>query len=166
MTPFSQFGGQDVRRAISRLVVALALLTGLGLGAEAAEQSVDITPDFVANIARGYGSAVLQKDSKGNPVIFGRIKGRAYAILFVGCERESCSVFQFVASISASGIGLERINAWNTKNRFGKAQLSGDKIFVSQPVVSRFGLPRQTLERYFVFWELVLDKVTPFLKGE
>jgi hypothetical protein len=152
--------------AISRLTAAFVLLTGLSLGAQAAEQAIDITPDLVSNIAKGYGSAVLQKDSKGQPIVFGRINGQAYAIIFVGCESDSCSMFEFVASLDASGIGLDKINAWNSKNRFGKANLNKDKIFFSQPVVSRYGLPRQTLERYFGFWELVLGKAEPFLKGQ
>lgn len=152
--------------AISRLTAAFVLLTGLSLGAQAAEQSLDITPDLVSNIAKGYGSAVLQKDSKGRPIIFGRINGQAYAILFVDCARESCSMFQFVASVDASGVGLEQVNAWNSENCFGKANLNKDKIFLSQSVVSRYGLPRRTLERYFGFWELVLEKAKPFLKGQ
>ena len=159
-------GGETLRQAISRLAAASLILTGLSFAAEAAEQSVDITADFVSNIAKGYGSAVLQKDSKGRPMILGRIKGEPYAILFVDCERDSCSMIQFVASVDAAGIAVERVNEWNHKNRFGKASLSKDKVFFSQAVVSRHGLPRQTLERYFAFWELVLEQAKPFLKGE
>ena len=152
--------------AISRLAAAFAVLMSLSLGARAAEQSVDITPDFVANIAKGYGSAVLQKNSKGEPVVLGRINGRAYAILLIDCAAESCSLIQFIASLDAAGIALERVNDWNDANRFGKAHLFKDKIYLTQPVVSRNGLPRQTLERYFAFWQLVLGKAKPFFQDQ
>ena len=75
-------------------------------------------------------------------------------------------MIQFLASVNSAGIALDRVNEWNNQNRFGKASLSKDKIFISQPVVSLYGLPRQTLERYFGFWELVLEKAKPFLTGK
>ena len=155
-----------MRALISRLLAAFAILAGLSLGARAAQESINITPDLVSNLAKGYGSAVLQKDSKGNPVIFGQIKGEPYAIVFIDCSRDSCSMIQFLASVDSAGIALDRVNEWNNQNRFGKASLSKDKIFISQPVVSLYGLPRQTLERYFGFWELVLEKAKPFLTGK
>ncbi len=155
-----------MRTTISVLAIVFLLLTGLSFGARAADESVDITPDLVSNIAKSFGPASLQTDSKGEPVIYGRISGHAYTILFNDCARESCSLVQFIASFHASDATLERLNDWNGDKRIGTASFSRNKVFLTHAVVSRFGLPRRTLERHFVLWQLVLEKAKPFFGGD
>ena len=152
--------------AISRITAVFLLFSSISFSAQAADPTVDITPDFIVDIAKGFGSAVLQTDAKGGPLIYGRIKGKPYAILLYGCERDSCSLIQLLANFRAPETGLERVNDWNAKNRFGKASLSQGKVLINQPVVTRFGLPRRTLERHFVFWELILEQATTYFEEQ
>src|SRR5262245_40403120 len=53
-------------------------------------------PDVILDVAKGYGSANLQKDGDGNPQIAGRIEGVKYSVLFYGCSNgANCRSIQF-----------------------------------------------------------------------
>ncbi|MDX5403520.1 MAG: YbjN domain-containing protein [Rhodobacterales bacterium] len=71
--------------------VVLSLMTGLALsGPVLAQSATDLLdgsdPDAILSIAQGYGSAMLDVDSVGDPMIEGRIGGQAYTVFFYGCE--------------------------------------------------------------------------------
>jgi hypothetical protein len=55
-----------IMRSVLTGALAAALLTGPAI---AAEPSVDVTPDHITNIARGFGSALFQKMQNGEPVV-------------------------------------------------------------------------------------------------
>lgn len=149
-------------RAILTGAFAAALLAGPAI---AAEPSVDVTPDHVANIARGFGSALLHKMKNGQPVVLGRIEGQNYVVFLINCEdRPSCALIQFSAQFPGENADPEKINAWNRQKRFGRASIGPDqKIWVSEAVVTGEGIPIKSLERYFGFWKLVLKDLPPFV---
>jgi len=151
-----------------RTVLTAALLGSLATAAPAAEENFDITPDFVSNIARGFGSALLQKTKSGQPVVLGRIDGQNYVIFLIDCEKKpSCAIVQFSTQFPGDKIDPAKINDWNRDKRFGRVAIGPDqKVWVSQPVVSGDGLPRQTLERYFGFWRLVMKELPPFIAAK
>lgn len=125
-------------------------------------QNVDATkPDEILSIAKGFGSAELDKDSSGDPKITGRISGTRYGILFYGCRSGSrCRSIQFYASWDISKrIPLERINKWNNDKRYGKAYLDSDNDPVIEISVElEYGMSRRNLEECFRDWELVLNE--------
>ena len=88
-----------------------------------AEQLVDATkPERLYEIARGFGSAELDKDSQGDPRISGRLDGTKYGIYFYGCVKGAdCDDIQFSASWSGPKIWMEKINEWKRAKRLGKA---------------------------------------------
>lgn len=113
---------------MKRLLGAAALAALMAGGtAKAAEESVDITPEFLLNIASGYGSAVMEKLSDGAPVIVGRTDGIRYLVFMVDCEgKPSCSLIQFGASFPIGKATHEVVNAWNRDKRFGKVNIAKD----------------------------------------
>ena len=151
-----------------------SLLAGLLLAASlvetsiAAEQTLDLTPDEIANVARGYGSSILDQLKNGQPVIFGKMDGQNYGIFLIGCEdKPSCALIQFTAQFPGDKVDLVKVNEWNRDKRFGKVSIAEDgKVWVNQAVVTGEGLPRKTIERYFGFWQLVLKQLPEFIAAK
>ena len=58
---------------------------------------IDATmPDKILEIAKGFGTASLDKDNVGDPRITGRIDGQKYTIHFYGClNGKDCDDIQF-----------------------------------------------------------------------
>ena len=65
--------------------VVLALSTVCAAPAWAADLVDATKPQELYEIARGWGSATLETDQEGDPVIRGRIEGVAYTIDFYNC---------------------------------------------------------------------------------
>lgn len=64
------------------------LLLAAALAAPASAQTVvDASdPAIIMEFARGYGSALMEQDDEGAPMIVGRIDGTRYVILFSGAK--------------------------------------------------------------------------------
>lgn len=147
-----------MRTRLYASVAALALLAG---GTAAADDGRIITaanPEDIVEIARGFGSAELSKDSQGDPKIIGRIDGTRYFILFYGCDQgRDCDDIQFRTAWSAKSITLEAINKWNYNKRFAKAYLDKDNDPVLEmPVNIDFGVTRRNIEDTFDWWSIAL----------
>jgi hypothetical protein len=168
-SPMISHTGRTRGTAIMRTILAGALAaTLLGGPSVAAEQSMDVTPDFIANLARGYGSAVLNTMKDGKPIVLGRIQGQNYVIFLIDCEnRPSCALIQFSAQFPGEKTDPVKINAWNRDKRFGRVAVSTDqKIWASQAIITGEGLPLKSLERYFGFWQIVLKELPPFIAAK
>jgi len=73
-------------------------------------------PEAILNIAKGFGSAKLEKDPGGDPLITGRIEATKYLIAFYGCENgKKCDDIQFNTSWSGKKVSMNDINNWNRK---------------------------------------------------
>jgi hypothetical protein len=139
-------------------VCALALAGAIG--AANASDLIDATdPNAILNIAKGFGSATLEKDSGGDPKIAGRIEGVKYGIYFYGCEAgKSCTDIQFAAGWSDVKVSLEKINEWNRGKRFGKAYL--DKVndpMLELSVNINHGVSVKNLEDSFEWWKAIVN---------
>ncbi len=142
-------------------------LTALGLAAAAgaattvfAQTTIDATdPAAILDVASGWGSANMEKDSSGRPKIRGRAKGNAYIIWFAGCtDGKNCRLIQLWAGYKKPGVTLDAINEWNRTKRFGKAYLTkeGTSILAFNLNLDEGGVTRANLDDTFSLWVNVI----------
>jgi hypothetical protein len=106
---------------------ALLLAAAVGLAAAGAAEARAVTAGDPASVSKalkdgGY-PAELAKDETGDPMINSRAEGTDFVVHFYGCEENrACTRVQFMFSdAEAKNDSLDRINAWNAKNYFGRA---------------------------------------------
>ncbi len=141
------------------VMCAFVLVIGIGSASASAEQLNDgRDPDEILAIAKSFGTAVMEKDSLGDPKISGSIDGTKYGIYFYGCKAgKSCQDIQFAAGWSNVKVSLASINEWNRTRRIGKAYL--DKI--NDPMLELWidvsnGASVKTLENAFSWWRSII----------
>ena len=118
-------------------------------------------PDAILNIAKGFGSARLTKDSGGVPLISGRIDGTKYAIYFFGCDSngKKCDDIQFGTAWAGTKVLIKTINEWNRTKRYGVAYLDKDgDPNLDMPVNIDYGVTAENLESTFNFWTIILKQ--------
>jgi hypothetical protein len=115
-------------------------------------------PDAILNIAKGYGSATLEKDSSNDPFITGRIDGTRYGIFFYGCsDGKECDDILFAAAWGGVKVSMDDINAWNRDKKFGKAFLDKDgDPRLEMPVNLDYGVTQRNLDDTFYWWAKAL----------
>jgi hypothetical protein len=145
------------RTLLQSTLVSLALVASAG-SVQAAEMIDATNPNEILEIAKGFGTASLQKDSDGDPYISGMIEGVKYGIAFYGCESgRNCDDIQFGASWSKKGVSLNAINTWNQTRRFGKAYLDNDKEPTIEMAVNiDQGVSRENMEDSFRWWTRIV----------
>lgn len=118
------------------------------------------TADEVAAVlqAKGY-AAQISKDSDGDPRIHSGAEGSAFNIFFYGCHKgPRCASIEFAAAYHVEGgMLLAQINAWNQKNRFGRAYL--DKVndpFIEMDLDMEHGYTSEAIANNLDTWDLVL----------
>lgn len=121
-------------------------------------------PNEVLNVARGYGSANLDKDSLGDPRIVGRIDGKRYSVFFYGCtDNVDCDQLQFYAYEVTENPDFELVNEWNSTKRYGTASIDSDNdVAFRMSVNLRFGVSRENLDDTFDWWRLTLEEFGKF----
>lgn len=122
-------------------------------------------PDAVLNLARGYGSALLEKDSVGDPMIRSRIDGKPYLILFYDCTGNAdCRSIQLQATWNMAGVTVDELNAWNRDQRFGMAYLDGDNDPTLEMNINLdFGVAPRNLDDTFGWWQSALTDFQAYL---
>jgi hypothetical protein len=125
----------------------------------------------IFEIAKGFGSASLDKDSDGDPRIRGRIDGIVYVVHFYGCEgsESKCQDIQFLAvwKNEENKITLEKVNLWNSGKRFSKAYLDRDgDLALSMVVNLDYGVTEENLQDTFNWWKNVLKNFTEEVVGD
>lgn len=146
-------------RNMRRLLTCLFLVAASTVAN--AQQLVDGSdPEQLENLIRGFGSAVLETDDVGDPMIVGRMEGTRFVVLFYGCDDagSNCDSVQFRAAWSTSGeISLDAINAWNRDKRFGKAYIDDENDPVIEMDVNLdSGVTRRSFEDSIDWWQVVL----------
>ncbi|WP_341502328.1 YbjN domain-containing protein [Gallaecimonas sp. GXIMD4217] len=138
-------------------ILPLAALALLSTQANAAMITAK-DPQAILNIAKGYGSAVLEKDSAGDPKIRGRIEGIGYSIFFYGCkDGKSCDDIQFNAGWSGTEVTLSDVNRWNSQKKFGKAFIDSEGDPILQMAVNiDHGVSEMNLEDTFNWWQVAM----------
>ncbi len=147
----------------------LKVLTTAALGAAAAAAVVSTAtptpayaqtlvdaanPQSVLQVARGWGSATLETDSRGKPKIKGRAKGHAYVIWFYGCQDgRNCQSIQLWSGYNKEGVSLKTINDWNRGKLFGSAHIDrdGDPILTYDVNLDN-GVTRANFDDTFSLW--------------
>lgn len=156
-------GVTQMKKLARAAIVAAA--TALTTAASASELIDATDPTEILNIARGFGSANLDKDSAGDPRITGRIDGYRYTLFFYGCTGgEKCTNLTFNAGWDLETFDLTRINDWNRERRYGRAYLDneGDPI-VEMDVNIEFGVSRTNFDDNFALWSSILKDFAEFV---
>lgn len=146
-----------MRKIAAKVLICSSLI--LGGASPALAQLVDATnPSRIYEIAKGFGSAELDKDSDGDPKITGRIDGTKYGIYFYGCSNgKNCDDIQFSAGWSGTEVSLEDVNRWNLQKRYGKAYLDQDgDPRLEMGVNIDYGVSVKNLEDSFSWWTKAL----------
>lgn len=139
--------------------------TAFGFAAPALTQEIVKTaePDFVLEIAKGFGSASLDKDSSGDPMVTGRIQGVKYSVFFYGCkDGAGCRSIQFSTGYT-DDFSIERANEWNTKYRWIKAY-SGDGSNFKMDADFAGGVTRDYVEAQFATFDSFLSDIKSFVQ--
>jgi len=151
---------QTQMQGLRSVALTAALLVAATAGS-AAQELIDATdPGRIVKIAEGFGSAMLETDTQGDPKIVGRIDGIRYVVLFYGCKDKSeCQTIQFYAGwTNPDGkITHEEVNDWNRDNRFSKAYLDdeGDPAIELDVSLER-GVSQGNLDEWFDWWQTAI----------
>lgn len=159
-----------LKRSIGSILLGIGVMVGLGTTTVGAAQLVTAEePEQILEIAKGFGSARLKKDSTGDPMIVGRMNGTKYGIYFYGCNKQhkECDDIKFGAGWSGETVSLKKINEWNRAKRFGTAYLDkeGDPN-VDMAVNLDYGVSVENLEDTFNFWSLILKSFRKEVLGK
>lgn len=149
------------------LIAAVTLAASLG-GAYAADTNLipEADPQAILQVAKGYGSATLQKDGGGDPKIVGRIEGVRYTIDFFGCVKgRQCDDILLRASWGDASVELTDVNQWNSGVKFGRGYLDDDNDpVVEMPINMQGGISQKNLDDSFDYWRIVLKSFRDMLK--
>ncbi|RUU59158.1 YbjN domain-containing protein [Mesorhizobium sp. M2C.T.Ca.TU.009.01.2.1] len=158
--------GGSMRANLSASITGLALLAAVSAArAEDDEILQKPEPAAILDIAKGYGSARMDKDDNGDPMISGRIEGVKYVIYFYGCENhENCKSLQFSTGYS-DPLTADQANAWNARYRWVKAY-SGDGSNFKMDVSFAGGITRANLEEQFSNWDAMAGNIKDFVNGK
>ncbi|NDV87290.1 YbjN domain-containing protein [Aurantimonas aggregata] len=142
-----------------RFVFLLLALAAFGSSARAEELVKASDTDTIVDLARGFGSATIEKGD--TTYIKGRIDGTVYAIFFYDCDAEGadCKSIQFYASWDDAVVKPDAISAWNRDKRFAKAYMDNeDDPVLEMDVNMRHGVARANLEDTIDWWRISLEK--------
>ena len=147
--------------------VALTFLMA-GQPAFAADLVTAKQPSQILSIAKGFGSAKLETDNSGDPVIRGRIDGTRYTVYFYGCDSgKNCDDIQFMAGWSGYKVSRAALNNWNKERRYGTAYLDDENDPILHMAVNlKYGVSRQNLDDTFDWWKVALKDFTKEVLGD
>jgi hypothetical protein len=133
-----------------------------------AQEIVMAEPGAIRDLARGYGSATLDKSDSGAPMISGRVDGRAYAIFFDNCpDGTGCSDIRFFAVFPGNRPSLDVINDWNRDKRWGKAYTDADlDAALEFDVNMSSGVPHGTVDQTIAVWVETLSSFATFIGAD
>jgi hypothetical protein len=145
-------------RRFSLLSLTVATLAAGPVVAQAQDLLTLADPDVVLGVAKGFGSAEMDQDNGGDPMISGRIQGLKYVVYFYGCkEAKDCRSIQFSTGYTDAWTG-EKANEFNKKFRWVKAYESDGSNF-KMDVDFKGGVTKQFLEEQFVTWDSFIQDI-------
>lgn len=153
-------------RAAAVTLLATCALTSVAVQAALAEDSeiYDVAdPETISEIAKGFGTSSIDKDSSGDPMVVGRLQGLKYVIYFYGCEKgENCKSIQFSTGYT-DPFTAEQANEWNTKFRWIKS-FADDGSNFKMDVSFVGGITKANLEQQFSTWDSLVSDIKEFLR--
>lgn len=128
-----------------------------------AQQVTAKDPQSVARalVASGY-RAEMKKDGEGDPMIMSASSGTKFGVSFYNCTNHAnCATVQFHAGFDTDpgkAPSLEKINAWNRTQRFGRAYLDneGDPVIEMDIDLDDGGMSQPLFLDNLEFWVSVL----------
>lgn len=123
-------------------------------------------PYRLFQILRGFGSAELDTDQDGDPLITGRMEGVQYQVLFYGCtDNRDCRAVQFRAAWSMPDVTLQALNEWNRTKRFGKAYIDheGDPV-IEMSINLDFGVSEDNFVDTVDWWRIAVTDFRDLLE--
>ena len=124
-------------------------------------QIIDATePQQLLTIAQKYGSARLDVDREGDPLIFGTIDGTDYLVVFYGCQNGAgCRNIQFYAYWKYTGT-MEKVNEFNATRRFVTAAIDSDgDLSVTYDVNLDYGVTPRNFDDTVDWWRVMIGRV-------
>jgi hypothetical protein len=145
------------------MAVGLFLTSAISVArAEDPEVLQTLDPSTILDLAKGYGSAKLEKDDGGDPMVTGRLQGMKYVIYFYGCDNhEKCKSLQFSSGYT-DAFTADQANEWNKKYRWIKAY-SGDGSNFKMDVSFIGGITNANLEEQFSTWDSLTSDIKDFV---
>ena len=145
------------------MAVGLFLTSAISVArAEDPEVLTTLDPSTILDLAKGYGSAKLEKDEGGDPMVSGRLQGMKYVIYFYGCDNhEKCKSLQFSSGYT-DPFTADQANEWNKKYRWIKAY-SGDGSNFKMDVSFIGGITKANLEEQFSTWDSLTSDIKDFV---
>ena len=154
-------------RLAAPVLLASLLSAPLPVTAQTLVDATDL--DSILAIAKDYGTAELEKDSTGDPMVSGTIGPTQYAVFFYGCtDGADCTTIQFMSSyVNTGSVDSELINTWNAEKRFGKAFLDdeGDPV-IEMNVNLWSGVSENNLNDTFDWWRVVIESFEEYIGFE
>jgi hypothetical protein len=150
--------------ASQKIAVTLAAVAALAapLPAVAQELLTFADPDAILNAAKGFGSATLETDTDGNPLISGRIQGVKYNVYFYSCTNGAdCLSVQLAAGYTGE-MPNDRVNEWNTSFRWVKLYSQNGANFAMDIMFSG-GITPAALEEQFAMWDSFIPEIKTFM---
>ena len=128
-----------------------------------AQQVTAKDPESIARalVASGY-RAEMKKDGEGDPMIMSASSGTKFGVFFYNCTNHAnCATVQFHAGFDTDpgkAPSLEKINAWNRTQRFGRAYLDneGDPVIEMDIDLDDGGMSQPLFLDNLEFWVSVL----------
>ncbi len=119
-------------------------------------------PDMVVEVAKQFGSAELEKDDSGDPMVTGRLSGIRYIILFYDCvDATDCKSVQFQTRYTDT-FTVEQANEWNKKFRWVKA-VAGDGLTFTMDLSFIGGITQHYFEERFGLWNSLIADIKDFV---
>lgn len=144
-----------------RPLLAAAALAAAVAPAHAQSEIIDGNDvSTIASIVRGYGSAEVDSQGNGNPLVFGTYQGRTYALLFLNCTNGTdCEDVQFYYVIVGGGASIEDMNDWNAQYRFSRAYLDGDgDPVIEMDINLEYGVTYENFEATLRVWNSLVSE--------
>jgi len=137
-----------------------ALLAGTAVPAGAQMVRAQDPQSLVTALQEAGYAAKLGADKGGDPMITSGSSGTTFQIFFYNCTaHKACATVQFHAGYDLEkGLAMDKINAWNSSQRFGRAYLDKD----NDPIVEMDldlddgGLSRALFSDNIEFWTSVM----------
>jgi hypothetical protein len=123
----------------------------------------------ILDIARGFGSADMDRRGDKDPAISGRMEGLKYSVLFSGCQRgRDCKFIQLIASFELpKGYSDRDMNDWNKKRLFGKAFINDNRdAVISMNFTVYGGVTRANFSENMAQFKVFLREFNEFLYGK
>lgn len=148
-------------RFIAALSLVFALLAASPLSAQDDSERQEV--DAILAVAKGWGSADMDVDGAGDPMIVGRMDGTRYGIVFYDCssDKTRCRTMQFKAAWAGTSdsLTIHELHDLNRDNIFGKWYFDNDgDVAVKMPYNLAYGYSQRNLDDTFDWWRVVLKK--------